>query len=228
MRAQIRPHEPAELLVDSVDEVFQEAEASQKRWTECEDKAFKDWVKSTWDRVRDFCYDVILDKTEAEDLAQETFIKVWIKRHVYDISWPLLKRIAITTCIDYLRKQRQIQVGSIFDLIGEDLELIDAIPDPQLGPDKLAELAELRPAFGQCWESLNREERLLILCVDWSRWRKWCHQVAQMEGVTYNGVKNQLVRAGRKLLECLRSKGFELTHSEFLELLENGDDQEVM
>jgi len=34
----IAPHEPEELLVDSVDEVFEEVEASQKRWVEWEHK----------------------------------------------------------------------------------------------------------------------------------------------------------------------------------------------
>ena len=38
MSHSIAPHEPEELLVDSVDEVFEEVEASQKRWAEWEHK----------------------------------------------------------------------------------------------------------------------------------------------------------------------------------------------
>jgi hypothetical protein len=36
MSGPITPHEPEELLVSSIDEAFQEAEASQKRWQEWE------------------------------------------------------------------------------------------------------------------------------------------------------------------------------------------------
>jgi hypothetical protein len=36
MNLQITPHEPEEALVSSVDEMFQDAEASQKRWQEWE------------------------------------------------------------------------------------------------------------------------------------------------------------------------------------------------
>ena len=38
MSHSIAPHEPKEVLVDSVDEVFDEAETSQKRWQEWERK----------------------------------------------------------------------------------------------------------------------------------------------------------------------------------------------
>jgi hypothetical protein len=34
MTHQITPHEPEEVLVSSVDEIFQDAAASQKRWQE--------------------------------------------------------------------------------------------------------------------------------------------------------------------------------------------------
>lgn len=36
MNHKITPHEPEEMLVSSVDEAFQDAEASQKRWQEWE------------------------------------------------------------------------------------------------------------------------------------------------------------------------------------------------
>jgi hypothetical protein len=38
MSHQITPHEPEEALVSSVDEVFQDADASQKRWQEWEQR----------------------------------------------------------------------------------------------------------------------------------------------------------------------------------------------
>jgi hypothetical protein len=38
MNHQITPHEPEEALVSSVDEAFQDADASQRRWQEWEQK----------------------------------------------------------------------------------------------------------------------------------------------------------------------------------------------
>jgi RNA polymerase sigma-70 factor (ECF subfamily) len=230
MRDLIRPHEPDEPLVSSVDEVFLEAEASQKRWEEFEYKEFRNWVEQTRDYVYSVCYRILLNETEAEDKTQETFIKAWLKREKYSLNPPsyLLKRIATNTCFDYLREQRRIKEDSIHAPVGEEIELIDILPSPQLGPDKLAELDELRQTFRKCWQSLKPDKRVLIQSVDWPLWEKWCHRVAEIRGVTYNGVKSKLIRAVRDLLACLRRNGFEPTHSELLDLLESTDDEEVM
>jgi len=62
MSHSIAPHEPKELLVDSVDEVFEEAEASQKRWQEWEREH---QLKSVRIQLSEAKYQVL------EDLAKE-------------------------------------------------------------------------------------------------------------------------------------------------------------
>ncbi|MBI1930326.1 hypothetical protein HYR99_39505 [Candidatus Poribacteria bacterium] len=62
MSHSIAPHEPKELLVDSVDEVFAEAEASQKRWQEWEREH---QLKSVRIQLSEAKYQVL------EDLAKE-------------------------------------------------------------------------------------------------------------------------------------------------------------
>ena len=62
MSHSIAPHEPKERLVDSVDEVFEEAEASQKRWQEWEREH---QLKSVRIQLSEAKYQVL------EDLAKE-------------------------------------------------------------------------------------------------------------------------------------------------------------
>jgi len=61
MNHKITPHEPEEMLVFSVDEVFQDAAASQKRWQEWERQ---NKMKSVRIEVSEMEYTVL------EDLAQ--------------------------------------------------------------------------------------------------------------------------------------------------------------
>jgi RNA polymerase sigma-70 factor (ECF subfamily) len=56
-----------------------------------------------------FAYRVLKDRSEAEDVAQETFLRVWNKAETYSKGnakgWIL--RIAHNLCIDRLRKRRE-------------------------------------------------------------------------------------------------------------------------
>jgi hypothetical protein len=61
MSHKITPHEPEEMLVSSVDEIFQDANASQKRWQEWEQSH---QVKSIRIEVPEMEYTLL------EDLAQ--------------------------------------------------------------------------------------------------------------------------------------------------------------
>jgi RNA polymerase sigma-70 factor (ECF subfamily) len=79
-----------------------------------------------------------LDLAEAEDVAQETFVKAWLALPKYKAalgSWRAwLCRIAINLAIDFHRRQRQA------------LDLDEALPDPASGPADQAE-SELRAAL---------------------------------------------------------------------------------
>ncbi|KKB36575.1 RNA polymerase sigma factor SigW [Bacillus thermotolerans] len=71
--------------------------------------AFGEIVELYKDKVYQICYRMLWNQHEAEDAAQETFIKAFINIHTYDTTkkfttW--LYRIATNLCIDRIRKKK--------------------------------------------------------------------------------------------------------------------------
>ena len=66
-------------------------------------------------RVHGVAVRLLRDRDEAEDVAQETFLKVWRKIELYDPDKARLEtwvtRIAMNACYDRLRKKRESQIS---------------------------------------------------------------------------------------------------------------------
>lgn len=71
--------------------------------------AFGEIVELYKDKVYQICFRMLWDRHEAEDAAQETFLKAFLNIHTYDqdkkfSTW--LYRIATNLCIDKIRKKK--------------------------------------------------------------------------------------------------------------------------
>lgn len=71
--------------------------------------AFGEIVELYKDNVFQICFRMLWDRHEAEDAAQETFLKAFLNIHTYDqtkkfATW--LYRIATNLCIDKIRKRK--------------------------------------------------------------------------------------------------------------------------
>ncbi|WP_110112000.1 RNA polymerase sigma factor SigW [Bacillus sp. CGMCC 1.16541] len=71
--------------------------------------AFAEVVEYYKDKVYQLCYRMLGNREEAEDSAQETFIRAYVNIHSYDMNrkfstW--LYRIATNLCIDRIRKKK--------------------------------------------------------------------------------------------------------------------------
>lgn len=88
-----------------------------------------------------FCYGYLHDRAGAEDATQETFVKVWryLGRFDHKQSFkPWLFAIARNTCLDFLKKQRDLAFSDVGAVLGqENLEL--SLLDNQLTPEIIAE-----------------------------------------------------------------------------------------
>jgi len=90
---------------------------------------FQDLYESYAPDVYRFAYWLTGNATEAEDITSETFIRAWINFAAIQTETfkAYLLQIARNIYLEWLRKQRfQIYLDDIY-------------PDPQPGPDKLAE-----------------------------------------------------------------------------------------
>ncbi len=128
-------------------------------------------------------------RSDSDDLAQETFLRVWQKAHTFTpgkvrfSTW--LHRIAHNLTVDQFRQMGRKQVGTV-----------DA-NDKHFGPDSDRAAAELNERLGQVLTTLPENQRHAILL---------CHQqgfsnkeAATILGVGVRALESLLARARRTL-----------------------------
>lgn len=132
---------------------------------------------------------ILRDRALAEDVLQETYLKIWRNASGYDpaISSPMswMATIVRHGAIDALRK-RQFEAAGTED---EILTLASDDPDPAEEID----LAQLRPLALAAFAQLPKDKRRLIVLAylrDQSR-----HELSMRLGVPTNTIKTHLRRA---------------------------------
>lgn len=131
---------------------------------DADDGAFRMLMEQHMDAVYGFCVRILNNREEAEDVAQETFLKAWkyIKRFDPEKKFRTwLFAIAKNTSTDYLRKRRSLPFSSL-DREDDEGSFAENIPDDELLPDALFERAgaaeEVQAALG----TLSPRDRALF------------------------------------------------------------------
>jgi RNA polymerase sigma-70 factor (ECF subfamily) len=146
-----------------------------------DEAAFKTIVEQWKDMVYNTILGIVQNETEAEDLAQDVFIKVFEKINTFKgdskfSTW--LYRIATTTALDHLRsKKRKKRFGFLQSLGGGNDEK-DSIPDfhhPGVSLDNKERAAVLFKAI----ESLPENQ-------------KTAYTLHKLEGLSYRDVSEVL------------------------------------
>ena len=142
------------------------------------------------------------DSAEAEDLAQETFVKVWRAIDRYDAERARLEtwvaRIATNVCLDRLRKRREATLG-------EDMP---EPPDPAAGADARVEAQVSAQRVRVAVACLPERQRLALeLCSFQDRTNI---EAAEILGVSVEAVESLLARARRTLKQELLDESRDL------------------
>ena len=109
--------------------------------------AFSDIVNLYQHKLYQICYRMLGNKQEAEDIAQEAFVRAYINLHTFDqkrkfSTW--LYRIATNLCIDRLRK-KQTDDYLDADVAGTDgLDMYSHIASDEQLPEEQALQMELQ------------------------------------------------------------------------------------
>jgi RNA polymerase sigma-70 factor (ECF subfamily) len=153
-------------------------------------RAFSDLVHLHSRRVFNFLYQMTRQSQDAEDLAQQTFIKAYRSLHRFDTSRPLagwLLTIARRTALNHFRSARPC------DEMPEDLASAEASPATQ---------AEGRDQVDDIWETARRRLAPREFQVMWLRYGENLSvaDTARAAGLTQTHVKILVFRARRRLL----------------------------
>ncbi len=133
--------------------------------------AFNEIVLRYKGKVFNYISRMIHNPSDAEDLAQETFIRAYMSIHTFQSRASLntwLFRIATNQCIDYSRriKRSQIKITSLAQEYEDQEETEREIPDSTFDPQKLILNHELHEILDQAILELPEKLRTIALLYD--------------------------------------------------------------
>jgi RNA polymerase sigma-70 factor (ECF subfamily) len=163
--------------------------------------AFAEIVYSFQDAVFNLCYRMLGERTEAEDAAQEAFLRAYMNLNRYDHdrsfkTWVL--SIASNHCIDRIRKRRMTYL-SIDEPIPATLSLASDDPLPEQAMLSSARSREVQELLDQ----LEPEYRLAVVLRYWYDYSY--AEIADEMGTTESAVKSRLFRARKMLADLVET-----------------------
>jgi RNA polymerase sigma-70 factor (ECF subfamily) len=169
-----------------------------------DETAFKTIVEQWQDMVYNTILGIVQNETEAEDLAQDVFIKVFEKIGTFKgdskfSTW--LYRIATTTALDHLRsKKRKKRFGFLQSLTGSGGDEKDQVPDfnhPGVSLDNKERAAVLFKAIEALPE--NQKSAYMLHKLEGLSYR----DVSEVLNTTVSAVESLMSRANQNLRKQL-------------------------
>jgi RNA polymerase sigma-70 factor, ECF subfamily len=114
-------------------------------------------VEAYWNRVFAYSFRLTFNRSEAEDITQETFLKAFSSLGSYTPGGQLkawLFRIATNLFLDLKKSPRRRDVGT---------DEVDADEHVQTAPDDSLERSELLSSLHQAIKSLSEEQRVVVM-----------------------------------------------------------------
>ena len=160
-------------------------------------EAFTRLVETYQRPVFSLCYRMLGGLEEAEDAAQETFLRAYQYLHRYDSRRPFptwLLSIAAHYCIDSLRRRRYSAVDVDDGLETGGLQLADAYaPDPESEAIQSQQRGQIQALL----KNLTSVDRAVIVMRYWHQCSE--AEIAASLDLTVSAVKCRLHRARRQL-----------------------------
>ncbi|HEX8378465.1 MAG TPA: RNA polymerase sigma factor [Pedobacter sp.] len=150
---------------------------------------FKDIFKSNSKKIYHLCYGYTGDDDAANDLMQETFLKVWqnldkFRNQALISTW--IYRIAVNTCLSWLRVEKRQAKDELTDNIIETKG------------EEISEKNEQVALLYKCISKLEETERIIIsMVLDEVPYA----EIAEISGVSEGNLRVKIHRIKSKLTE---------------------------
>jgi RNA polymerase sigma-70 factor (ECF subfamily) len=157
--------------------------------------AFGELVSRYQTGVFNVCYRLLHERGEAEDLAQETFMRAYNRLHTFDVERefsPWIRRVAANLCLNYLESQK---VTAPLD------EERDA--DRAQLPEAVTEVRERSEQIRDVLLSLPPQYRVVV---ELRHYQELSYdEIANELNIPLSDVKSHLFRARKLLAEKLHA-----------------------
>jgi RNA polymerase sigma-70 factor (ECF subfamily) len=162
--------------------------------------SFHEIVAKYDSRIMTLSLQIAQNKEDAEDIYQETFLKVYKNiskfRFESDIyTW--MYRIAVNTAYNYKRKHSKIKVAETKE--DTDYDILDWVYDPQ-GNDENRE--ELLTVINKSLLQLSHQQRTVFILKHLQQLK--IKDIANILDLSEGTIKKYLFRAMEKLRVCLK------------------------
>ena len=174
--------------------------------------AFNQLVLMYENKILNYCYRILGDRTDAEDATQEVFVKLY--RFIGSFTgqsafstW--LYKIASNVCLDLLRKNKRhkTETVSLHQQNTEGEEFMMYVEDGSPTPYEVAQKNEAQRALLDALEKLGEDQKKVIILRDIEGLSY--EEIADITGTAPGTVKSRINRA-RKALKKLLEKDREL------------------
>ncbi len=171
-----------------------------------DEAAFKELVTSWQDMVYNTSLGIVQNEMDAEDVAQEVFVKAYesingFKGESKLSTW--LYRITVTRSLDYLRsRKRKKRFAFVYSIFGENNELLINPPDFN-HPGVLSENKQQASELFKAMEMLPEQQKTAFVL---TRVEGLGHkEVSEIMGTTVPAVESLLQRAKTNLKKQLEN-----------------------
>ncbi|NNE09031.1 MAG: sigma-70 family RNA polymerase sigma factor [Gemmatimonadetes bacterium] len=179
-----------------------------RRILEGDAEAFRPLVRTYQSPVYHLALRILRNRDDAEDAAQDVFVKVFRKLRSYDDRYALkswILRITHNHCIDQLRKRKHKMLSLDEPFARGDGETEWELPDPDaVDPLEAALDSELKAILASAIERLspNLQAAITLRHVEGLRY----DEIADVLGIPLGTVKVRIFRAREELARLLGSR----------------------
>ncbi|GAB4093442.1 RNA polymerase sigma factor [Flaviaesturariibacter terrae] len=172
-----------------------------------EERAFRVLVEQYQDRIYNTVLGLVQRAEDAEDLAQEVFIKVWqgigaFKREAQLGTW--IYRIAVSGALDFNKKQQRQKRGGLLVSLFSRHETAPEAPDFQ-HPGVATEQREDSALLFRAIRALPENQQAAFVLQKLEGLGQ--QEIADVLGTTVSSVESLLQRAKQNLRKTLKGMG---------------------
>jgi RNA polymerase sigma factor (sigma-70 family) len=179
--------------------------ADMERLAQGHDAALNDLMERHSGPIFQFLYRLLGDEQDANDLAQETFVRVYRHRERFDggkfTTW-LYTIAANLARNEYRRRARHPVISLQAESANTDGSLEDVLHSPHAGPREAAENQEQHAAVRAAVQDLPEELREALVLCEWEEMS--AAEAAAILQTTSRAIESRLYRARRLLKDRLK------------------------